>query len=283
MLDRQNFRLPLQLTLPQKSVRIPHHRCCGASRTSSVKRFPKLLGCLRLLRRRASKDEIVWQQYHFCIDVVEHQILGGKPHHFGTRIRKDLVVEKSAISRETVSLPMDPPSWRETQVDFSISAIVLRLLEFILASREQVAPTDWQVRTLLADCRSRAKMNPTPLSRHRQHALIIVFLELSVKAALATNWIKDQPARVHASEPCASHEDGPIYKQFTRKSNGRRQLRNPQMRILAFRETIDPSRESIGNCTEVFSPYMAVLRRHLLIKNGFPVLYVTSLDPKLRF
>ena len=41
--------------------------------------------------------------------------------YFGTTIRKDLVVEKGAISLDTVPQPMDPLAWRETQVDFSQS------------------------------------------------------------------------------------------------------------------------------------------------------------------
>ena len=37
----------------------------------------------------------------------------------GTRIRKNLLVEKGTIPSEKVSQPMDPPAWQETQVDFS--------------------------------------------------------------------------------------------------------------------------------------------------------------------
>ena len=42
----------------------------------------------------------------------------------GSESREDLVVDKGAISPETVPLPMDPPAWRKTQVDvFTLSAI----------------------------------------------------------------------------------------------------------------------------------------------------------------
>ena len=41
--------------------------------------------------------------------------------YFGSRVRKDLVVEKGTIPSEKVPLPMDPPAWQETQVDFSHS------------------------------------------------------------------------------------------------------------------------------------------------------------------
>ena len=52
---------------------------------------------------------------------------------------------------------MDPPAWRETQVDFFHNlGNHWRPLEFIPASRERVVPTQWQVRTVLGDCISRA-------------------------------------------------------------------------------------------------------------------------------
>ena len=42
--------------------------------------------------------------------------------YFGTRVRKDLMVEKRYNTfRKKVPLPMDPPAWQETQVDFSQS------------------------------------------------------------------------------------------------------------------------------------------------------------------
>ena len=91
------------------------------------------------MRRRASKkEEMVWQQYRLCIDVADHQILGGK--HFlvlGPESGKTWMVEKGAISSEksTIAQP---------------------------ASRERVVRTEWQVRTVLGDCMSRAKVIPTP-------------------------------------------------------------------------------------------------------------------------
>ena len=39
--------------------------------------------------------------------------------YFGTRIRKDLEVEKGTIPSEKVSLPVDSPAWQQTHVDFS--------------------------------------------------------------------------------------------------------------------------------------------------------------------
>ena len=64
-------------------------------------------------------------------------------------------------------------------------------------------------------------------------------LRILEEAALATNWIKDR-------------REGLKLQNLTlaTKSNCRRPLRNQHMRVFGLRETIDPSRESIGNCKE---------------------------------
>ena len=62
---------------------------------------------------------------------------------------------------------------------------------------ERVVPAEWQVRTVLGDSISRAKVAPAQAPQYRRHALISDFLDLAnlsiqEEAALATNWIKDQ-------------------------------------------------------------------------------------------
>ena len=71
-------------------------------------------------------------------------------------------------------------------------------LEFVPASRERLVPTEWQVRSVLGDCISKAKVISTQAPQYRQSALISDFLDLShlstrEEATLATNWIKDRP------------------------------------------------------------------------------------------
>ena len=80
--------------------------------------------------------------------------------------------------------------------------------------------------------------------------LDLAHLSLQEEAALATNWIDDRP-----EEPRVSHHDRPSVAQFTEKSDCRRPARNKQMRIFGPRETIDPSQESIGNCTGLLPVY----------------------------
>ena len=70
-----------------------------------------------------------------------------------------------------------------------------RPLESIPATRERVVFTEWQVRTVLGECISKAKVIPARAPQKRQHALISDFLDLANKriqeeATLVTNWIK---------------------------------------------------------------------------------------------
>ena len=102
---------------------------------------------------------MVSKQNHLCIEVAEHQILGGK--HFliflGPEPGKTWGLKKVQYLQKKVPLPVDPPAWRETQVDFLKLGNLSRPLELIPASREREVPAEWQVRTVLGDCMSRAK------------------------------------------------------------------------------------------------------------------------------
>ena len=66
-----------------------------------------------------------------------------------------------------------------------------RPLESIPASRERMVPTEWQVRTVLGDYTSKAKVIKAQGPQYRQYALISDFLDLAhlsiqEEAALAT-------------------------------------------------------------------------------------------------
>ena len=56
---------------------------------------------------------------------------------------------------------------------------LLRPLELGPASRERVVPTEWQVRTVLGDCISRARAILCQVPQYRQYALISGFLDLA--------------------------------------------------------------------------------------------------------
>ena len=75
---------------------------------------------------------------------------------------------------------------------------LLQPLEFVPTSRERVIPMGWQVRSVLGDCISKAKVISIQAPQYRQFALISDFLDLAnlsirkKKTTLATNWIKDR-------------------------------------------------------------------------------------------
>ena len=151
------------LALEQRRLRVSRHSCHSASGTSSRKN-PKIVVMSPTVETKIfKKKEAVWQQCHLRRDVSEHQILGGNTtFFFGTRIRKDLVVAKGAMSPEKkVPLPLDPPAWRETQVDSSQSRQFFCVhWRLVPGSRERVVFTEWQVRIVLGVCMSRAKVIP---------------------------------------------------------------------------------------------------------------------------
>ena len=72
---------------------------------------------------------------------------------------------------------------------------------------------------------------------------------------MATKWIKDRPEGLKSSEPCIGHYDRPGCTQSTEKNHCRCSAHHQQRRVIEIRETIDPSRESIGKCRGIFSAY----------------------------
>ena len=166
-----------------------------------------------------------------------------------------------AISPEEVPLPMDPLALRNNLGN------LLRPLELI-PSRERVIPTEWQVRTVLGGYISRAKVIPAQAPQYRQYALISDFLDLVIlsfqeEAALATNWIKDQP-------------EGSRLQNLTLATKTGRSTGSLPTNLIADVhnainkcESLSSGRQFIlhGNPSAIardFSPYMAVLRRHFL-------------------
>ena len=89
------------------------------------------------------------------------------------------MVEKGTIPSEEVPLPMDPLAWQETQVDFSYFGNHLHQFELVPNSRKHGVPTEWQVRTVLGNCVTKARIISIQAPRYRQHALVSDFLDLA--------------------------------------------------------------------------------------------------------
>ena len=128
---------------------------------------------LTITTKNSEQEEVIWHPYYFCLAVAEHQFFGGT--HFlilepgSGKIRW---LKKGTIPSEKVPLPMNTPARQETQVVFFHNfGNLLRPLELVPASCERVVPTEWQIRTVLGDCISRAKVIPTQAPQFRQYAI----------------------------------------------------------------------------------------------------------------
>ena len=92
---------------------------------------------------------------------------------------------------------------------------LLRPLEQTPASPERVVPTEWQVRAVLGDCISRAKVIPAQAPQCGQFALISDFLDLanlSIQKRSSIGHELDQgpTRRVERREPYV----GAVYQKF---------------------------------------------------------------------
>ena len=87
---------------------------------------------------------------------------------FWNQKQEDLVVEEKEECHRKSTTANGP----------SCVGNLLRPLESIPASRERVVPTEWQVRTILGDCKAKARVMTVQAPHCRQHALISDFLDL---------------------------------------------------------------------------------------------------------
>ena len=139
-------------------------------------------------RKRKSRKIDVRSPTVVMLTVAEHQTLGGK--HSETEIwwlEKVQYLLKKYHCQWTFFREKNPSEF------FRVFAI-----ESMPVSRERMVPAKWQVRKILANCTSKAKVITIQAPQNRQHAFFGDFLycaKLSVQeeAALATNWIDIRP------------------------------------------------------------------------------------------
>ena len=62
---------------------------------------------------------------------------------------------------------MDPPAWQEPKWTFHNFGNLLRPLELVPSSRECVVPTEWQILTVLEDCKSKSKLTSIQAPQYR--------------------------------------------------------------------------------------------------------------------
>ena len=249
------------------------------------KNSPKIVVMSRLSRRKTSKRKKWYGKNTNCVLTLQN-IKFLDTSLFWDRNQEKLVVEKGTILPEKVPLPMDLLRGKKPKWIFHNLGNLLRPQELVPASRGRVVPAEWQVRTVLGDCVSRAKVIPAQAPQYQQYALISDFLDfahLSIgeEAALAANWIKDRPEGLKLQNLTLSTRTGRVLRSLPRNLTA-----DVQYAINKW-ESLGPRQQLFlyGNPSTLardFSPHMTVLRRHSC-RMSLPVLNVTSGHPRWRF
>ena len=79
--DRQGLQVAAPIDLRTKKAEIFSPQLSQGFWHKLKKKNPKIVVISPTVETKSfKKKEVVWQQYHLCMDVVQHQILGGK--HF---------------------------------------------------------------------------------------------------------------------------------------------------------------------------------------------------------
>ena len=183
-----------------------------------------------------------------------------------TRIRKYLVVEEGTIPSEKVPLPMDPHARRATQVDFSkfgrscTTTWVCTDLAWASGSNGMASSfSSWRI-----------YIEGKKWFQFKRHSigadqwLLGSFKSKYQRGSSIGHELDQGPTwRVETSEPIAGDYYRPILTQLSREYDCRCSARSWQMRVIGLMETIDPSRESIGNCTGFFTAYVSPSRPFL--------------------
>ena len=124
ILDRQGLLVAAPIDLRTKKAENFTPQLLQGFWYKLKKKNPKIVAMSSTVATKSYKQqEVISQQYHLCLVVAEHQILGGK--HFlilGPETGKIWWLKKVQDLQKKVPLPMDPPPWRKTQVDFSQSS-----------------------------------------------------------------------------------------------------------------------------------------------------------------
>ena len=148
-------------------------------------------------------------------------------------------------------------------------------------------PTERQVRTIIGDCTSKARVITIRAPQYRQYALISDFLDLAnlsvqEEAALATSWIKDRPEGLRLQSLALATMAGPMMSNLPKK------LTVDIHYAINKCESWGSGKQLIlhGNPSAIaanISPHVAVLSTSFLADYAFRTLHVTSGHPRWRF
>ena len=224
--------------------------------------IPRSLWCHRLiLPKTLSKKKSYGNRIVLCLSIAEYQILSGKHFLFsGPESRKIWCLKKVQYLQKKYHCQWTLLQGKQPKWIFHNFGDFLQPPEFVPTSRERVVPTEWQVRSVLGDWKSKAKVSSIQAPLYRQFALISDFLDL---ANLSMRERKRHWPRIGSR---TDQKDWsfrtwcwPLWQARLCAVFQRLWLQMfstlLKMRVIGLRETNDPSRESIGNCKGFFSAY----------------------------
>ena len=110
-------------------------------------------------------------------------------------------------------------------------------LVFVPASHEHLVPTKWQVRSVLGDCISKAKVISIRAPQYRQYVLTCDFLDF----ALA----QGPTGSTEASKPCLAHFDRPSCTQSSTTTFAGPLVNAPEREIQDRRDVSDSSYQKL--------------------------------------
>ena len=197
------------------------------------------------------------------------------------------MVERGTLPPEKYHCQWTLVRGKNTKWIFLNFGILLRPLELIPSSREHVVPMEWQVRSVLGDCVSKAKMISIQAPQCRQYALISDFLDLASlsiqeEAALATNWIKDRPEGLKLENLAFANMTGPLVR-----SQPKNLTANVQFAVNKC-ESLGSEKQLIlhGNPSAIAKDFSVAYGRSstsFLTEYVLPVLFVASRHPRWKF
>ena len=289
ILDRQGLQVAAPVNLRNRKIEhFSQLLSQGFWSTLKIKNPKIVVMSPTATTQNSEQKEVMWQQYRLCLAVAEHQILGGK--YFPTLgpesgkiwwLKEVHYLQKNTTANGLSCVARTPSGF------FHNFGILLRPLELVPSSREHVVPMEWQVRSVLGDCVSKAKMISIQAPQCRQYALISDFLDLASlniqeEAALATNWIKDCPEGLKLENIALANMTGPLVRSQPKNLTANVQFAVNKCKSLGSGKPIDPSRESIGNCNRLFVAY-GRSSTSFLTEYVLPVLFVASRHPRWKF
>ena len=140
---------------------------------------------------------------------------------------------------------------------------LLQPLEFVPDSRKSAVPTEWQIRTILGDCISNARVISIQAPQLISDFLDLATLSIRDDAALASNWIKDRLEGLKLQNLALVTLTGPAMSSLQKKITADVQHSVNKCKSLGSGKQLVLH----GNPSVIardFSPHMAVRRRHVL-------------------